>query len=177
MSAQLKMTPHQTVTVVRSAPDVLEVEGTWGPHGKRPPRQLHPAQVEQFDVISGALRVRVEGVERSYGTGESFEIPRGAVHGVWNDGEVEARAMWRTLPALRTRELFQDIDVLYREGRVEPDAMPSLLVWATLLTEYRDVLRLAAGPAPLVRGAFAALATLGRLRGYGPGQGRLAQEG
>jgi quercetin dioxygenase-like cupin family protein len=173
MSMQLKMTPYQSVTVTRHTPEVLEVEGAWGPHGKRPPRQLHPDQAEQFEVHSGSLRVRVDGVERTYGPGESFEIPRGAVHGVWNDGDEEARATWRTLPALRTLDFFKDVDALYRSGRVAPDEMPSVLVWATLLTEYRDVLRLAARPAPLVRGAFAALARLGRRRGYGP-QAQLA---
>ena len=59
-----------------------------------------------------------------------------------------ARAVWRTLPALRTLELFEDIDGLYRAGVVAPDEMPSVTMWATLLTEYRDVLRLAAKPAP-----------------------------
>ena len=163
----LIITPHQCVTVIRSTPEVLELDATWGPHGRRPPKQLHPAQEEQFELISGCLSVRVDGVERRYGAGETFAIAPGAVHGVWNDGDEEARAVWRTLPALRTLDLFESIDGLYRNGRIEPDKMPGLLVWATLLTEYRDVLRLAAGPAVLVRGAFAALARLGRLRGYG----------
>jgi quercetin dioxygenase-like cupin family protein len=175
MSEQLKVTPYQSLTVIRSTAEVLEVDGTWGPHGHRPPKQLHPAQEEQFDVVSGSLRVRVEGVERLYGAGESFAIAPGAVHGVWNDGDEEARAVWRTLPALRTLELFESIDGLYRDGRVERDKMPGLLVWATLLTEYRDVLRLAVKPAGLVRGVFAALAGLGRRRGYGPRSRSLAR--
>ena len=177
---RLRMTPYQSVAVLRSTPEVLELEGRWGPHGKPPPGQLHPAQVEQFDVLSGALRVRLEDGERVYAAGESFEIPRAAVHGVWNDGDVEARAIWRTLPALNTLHLLEDIDSLYATGRVKPDAMPSVLVWATLLTAYRGVLRLGAGPAPLVRGVFAALAVVGRMRGYGPqrrGSGTAAPAG
>jgi mannose-6-phosphate isomerase-like protein (cupin superfamily) len=163
----LIVTPHQRVEVIRSTPEVLELDATWGPHGRRPPKQLHPAQEERFEVVAGCLRVRVEGVERRYGAGETFAIAPRAVHAVWNDGDEEARAVWRTLPALRTLELFECLDGLYRERRIEPDAMPGLLVWATLLTEYRDVLRLAAGPPGLVRGVFAALAGVGRLRGYG----------
>ena len=46
--------------------------------------------------------------------------------------------------------------------------MPGPLAFAALLTEYDDVFRLAAGPEPVVRGALAALAPLGRMRGYGP---------
>jgi hypothetical protein len=37
-----------------------------------------------------------------------------------------------------------------------------------MLTEYRDVFRLAARPRPLVRGALALLGVIGRLRGYRP---------
>jgi len=169
------ITPHQSVTVLGSSAEVLELDATWGPHGRRPPKQLHPSQEEQFEVVSGFLRVRVDGVERRYGAGEKFVIAPGAVHGVWNDGDEEARAVWRTLPALRTLELFESIDGLYRDGRVDPEKMPGVLVWATLLTEYRDVLRLAVGPAGVVRGVFAALARIGRLRGYGPRPRRLAQ--
>lgn len=163
----LTITPHQHVAVLRNTPEVLELDATWGPHGRRPPNQLHPTQEERFEVLSGILSVRVEGVERRYGAGETFAIAPGAVHVVWNAGDEDARARWRTLPALRTLELFQALDGLYRDGRIERDKMPGVLVWATLLTEYRDVLRLAARPAPVVRGAFAMLAALGRLRGYG----------
>ncbi len=175
MSAKLKITPYQSITVVRSTDAALELDATWGAGGHRPPKQLHPAQEERFEVLSGALQARIEGVDRTYRAGESFVIPAGAVHAVWNDGEDEARAVWRTVPGLRTLELFESIGALYREGRVPEDEMPGLLVWATLLDEYRDVLRLAAKPAGLVRGAFAALAQIGRRRGYGPRPRALAR--
>jgi quercetin dioxygenase-like cupin family protein len=175
MSDTLTITPYQSLTVVRSTAEVLELDATWGPHGKRPPRQLHPSQEEQFEVVSGCISARVDGVERTYRAGDTFAIAPGAVHGVWNEGDEEARAVWRTLPGLRTLDLFKAIDGLYRDGRIERDKAPGLLVWATLLTEYRDVLQLAAKPAFLVRGAFAALARLGRLRGYAPRPRRLAR--
>jgi quercetin dioxygenase-like cupin family protein len=161
----LTITPHQSVTVMSSTPEVLQLDATWGPHGRRPPKQLHPAQEEQFEVVSGCLSVRVEGVERRYRAGEAFSIAPGAVHSVWNEAEEDARAVWRVLPALRTLDFFSALDRLYRAGRIESDKMPGLLVWATLLTEYRDVIQLAARPAVLVRGAFATLARFGRLRG------------
>ena len=40
--------------------------------------------------------------------------------------------------------------------------MPGPLAFAALLTAYDDVFRLADGPEPVVRGALAALAPLGR---------------
>jgi mannose-6-phosphate isomerase-like protein (cupin superfamily) len=168
MSQRLKMTPYQHFTVLRHDPGVLELDAVWGPSPKKAPKQLHPSQEEQFDVVAGELTVRLDGDVHVFGAGSSFTIPAGAVHGVWNGGTVEARAVWRTLPALRTLELFEDIDGLYRSGVVASDEMPSLTMWATLLTEYRDVLRLAAKPASAVRGVFALLASFGRRRGYLP---------
>jgi quercetin dioxygenase-like cupin family protein len=168
MSTQLKMTPYQHFTVLRHEPGVLELDAVWGAGGKKAPRQLHPSQAEEFDVVAGELSVLLDGTVHVFGPGSSFTIPAGAVHGVWNAGAVPAHAVWRTLPALRTLELFEDIDTLYRDGVVPASEMPSITMWATLLTEYRDVLRLAARPASVVRGVFAVLASFGRRRGYLP---------
>jgi len=112
--------------------------------------------------------VRIEGDERELGTGDAIDIPRRAVHQMWNEGDEEARALWQTRPALRTLGWFETIDSLHREGRVGGNGMPGPLAFATLMTEYRDVFRLAVGPDPVVRGVLAALAPLGRLKGYGP---------
>ncbi|MFL5909716.1 MAG: hypothetical protein ACJ768_03990 [Gaiellaceae bacterium] len=46
--------------------------------------------------------------------------------------------------------------------------LPGPLALAVLLTEYRDVIRPAVKPEPLVRGALALLAPVGRARGYRP---------
>ena len=81
---------------------------------------------------------------------------------------VYARVLWQTRPGGRTESWFAAIDALRREGRVGRNGMPGPLAFAALLTEYDDVFRLAVGPEPLVRGALAALAPLGRMRGYGP---------
>ena len=110
----------------------------------------------------------LDGDVHVFGAGSHFTIPAGAVHGVWNGGAVEARAVWRTLPALRTLELFEDIDGLYRAGVVAPTEMPSLTMWATLLTEYRDILRLAAKPAGRGPRRVRAAGDVGRRRGYLP---------
>src|SRR5688572_3854566 len=111
----LKITPVESVTVVQSTPELLEVEGSWAPKGSPPPKHYHPAQDEHFEVRSGRLRVRVDGAERELGPGDAIGIPRGAVHQMWNAGDEEARALWQTRPAGRTREWFETIDSLLRE--------------------------------------------------------------
>lgn len=164
------LTPYESVEIVNSDAQALEVEGTWAPSGAPPPRHFHPGQCERFEVLEGLLRARVDGVEHELAEGDTLEVPAGAVHQMWNEGDVPARATWRSEPAGRTAEWFAELDALRRDGRVGKDGMPGPLAFGAYLTEYDDVIRLA-GPQPLVRGALRLLGVLGRLRGYRPGAG------
>jgi quercetin dioxygenase-like cupin family protein len=161
-----KLTPRESVTVRASTPEALEVEAAYGPGGSPPPGHFHPEQDEHFEVLEGELTARVEGDERRLRTGDTLDIPRRAVHQMWNAGAQPARVLWRTSPAGRTLEWFATLDRLQREGRADAKGRPSPLAMAVYLTEYKDVFRLAAGPAPLMSAALTALAPLGRLRGY-----------
>src|ERR671910_648955 len=139
------LTPLESIEIVNSDALTLEVEGTWAPDGAPPPKHFHPAQAERFALLEGVLRARVEG-------------------------DVPARATWRTEPAGRTAEWFAELDALRRHGRVGKDGMPGPLAFGAYLTEYSDVIRLS-GPQPLVRSILRILVVLGRLRGYRPGSG------
>lgn len=162
----LKLTPSESVEIRSHGPEALEVEGTWGPGGSPPPKHLHPAQDEHFEILAGALRTRVDGVQRDLAPGEEIEIPRGTVHQMWNPGTAPARARWRTSPAGRTEQWFRAVDALHRGGRVGENGMPGPLAFGVLLSEYDDVFRLAVGPALLVQPALSLLGVLGRARGY-----------
>ncbi len=166
MSRILKITPTESVAIKRSTPDLLEVEATYEPASKSPPKHLHPSQDERFEVLAGVVRARIGDREHTLRPGEVIEIPRNTVHQMWNPGGEPARVLWQTRPGGRTARWFTAIDALHREGRVGRNRMPGPMAFAVLLTEYRDVFRLAARPAPLVRSGLALLALLGRARGY-----------
>jgi len=139
MTTTYKLTPSETVTVVRHDQELLEVEGRWGPEGKPPPPHLHPAQDEHFEVLEGTLTAKVDGGERERSAGETLEIPQGTSHQIWNAGSEPARALWQTRPAGRTAEWFRSIDALHEGG-----GKPSPLDFVPLLEEYDDVFRLSA---------------------------------
>jgi quercetin dioxygenase-like cupin family protein len=153
----LHLTPHESVEIREHKADVLEVEGRWDAHGTPPPKHYHPAQDETFEVLAGELTARIDGVEGRFAAGETFEVPRGAVHQIWNTGDEPARAIWRTSPAGRTAQWFQDLAAL--------GSSPGPLAFGVYLTEYSDVIRLA-GPQAVIRPLLAALGAVGRLRGY-----------
>ena len=169
MGDTLKLTPTESVEVRRCDTEVLEVVGSWGPDGSPPPKHYHPDQDERFEVLAGTLRSRVDGFERDVGPGDVLEIPRRAVHQMWNPGGEPTRAVWETRPAGRTERWFRAIDRLHRSGRVRDDGMPGPLAFSVLLTEYDDVFRLAVPAQPVVRSALAGLSIVGRARGYDAG--------
>lgn len=85
--------------------ELLEMEATYGEDAILPPEHLHPSQDERFEVLDGAVRTVIGGVERRYETGETFEVPSGTPHQMTGDGP--ARVRWQVRPALRTAEFFE----------------------------------------------------------------------
>lgn len=165
MTEILKLTPSESVEIRSEQPEAIEVEATYGPNGSPPPKHFHPAQGEHFEVLAGSMRVRVESEERDLAPGAELEIPSGQVHQMWNPGKEPAQVLWRTSPALRTGQWFRAVDALHRQGRVGRNGMPGPLAFGVMLSEYRDVFRLA-GPDWVLRPSLATLAVLGRVRGY-----------
>jgi len=155
----LQLTRSESVTVVDSTPERLLVEATYGPGGKPPPKHLHPAQDERVEIIEGTLRFRLGSVERDLEAGGEIQIPRGVAHQVWNPHDHDAKVAWETVPALRTEQWFRSVDRVVRQAG-EKD--PSPLAFAALLSEYRDVFRLAVGPDLLVGPAIKLLGAIGR---------------
>jgi quercetin dioxygenase-like cupin family protein len=101
--------------LVSIEPDLLQMEATYGGTGQFPPRHYHPSQDEHFEVLEGTVRTIVEGEERSYDAGETFDIPAGTVHQLAADPP--ARLKWEVRPSLRTAEFFETV----YSGEIPPD--------------------------------------------------------
>ena len=141
MGDVLSLGPHDSLELLATDGEALEVEATYRPNGSPPPAHLHPAQDESFEVLEGRMRARVDGEEVELKAGAELEIRRGSVHQMWNPGEAQARVRWRTAPAGRTEEWFRALDSLFRpDGAI---ARGEEVDFAALLREYDDVFRLA----------------------------------
>ena len=81
MSDSLTLTPYESIQIKRSTPDVLEVEATYLPGGKKPPSHIHPAQDEHFEVLSGRVEVVAGDEERVLGF---FPPGRDHRHPAWH---------------------------------------------------------------------------------------------
>jgi mannose-6-phosphate isomerase-like protein (cupin superfamily) len=85
--------------------ELLEMEATYPGDGSMPPMHLHPSQVEHFEILEGSMRTVIEGDERVYESGESFEVPAATPHQMGTDQPTRMR--WEVRPALRTAEFFE----------------------------------------------------------------------
>src|SRR4029450_14053467 len=94
MTTTYKLTPSETVTVLREDPDLLEVERRWGPGGTPPPPHFHPAQDEHFEVLEGRLTAKVDGQERELAAGDTLDVPNGTSDHIRNAGAGHAPARW-----------------------------------------------------------------------------------
>lgn len=106
----LRLGDHQTLRLVASSAEALEVESMWTVGGSAPLAHWHPLQTEHFTVVEGELTVRLGDDEQVAPAGTSFEVPPRTVHAMWNAGSEPCRATWRITPARRTEEMFRTID-------------------------------------------------------------------
>lgn len=143
MSETLRLGPRDSLRIVSSTPEALEVEASYRPEGSPPPPHLHPAQDERFEVLEGAMRAIVDGEEIELGEGSRLEVRRGQVHQMWNPAAQPATVRWVTSPGGRTEDWFRALDEIFREDGAL--AQGREVDFPALLEEYRDVFRLDAG--------------------------------
>jgi quercetin dioxygenase-like cupin family protein len=127
-----------------------------------------PDQEERFEVISGKLGLRVEGIEHVLGEGEVIVAPAGSAHAAWNassDDEVHVLVDFR--PALRTETAFETLAGLARDGKTNKAGAPKdPLLLALILHHYENEIYFVRPPLALQRMIFGALAKVARLLGY-----------
>lgn len=156
----------QRMVFVTEERELLEIETFNPPTGVIEPEHVHPVQESGARVLSGSLRFRVDGAQRSVTAGESITIPADTPHCFWNDGEQEAHAIQWFRPALKTRAFFETLFALARDGKLDEDGMPELLQVAVMLPEFSDEIRLTRPPWPVQRAAAFLLGPVARGRGY-----------
>jgi hypothetical protein len=100
------------------------------------------------------------------GPGEQFIVPPGVSHAMHNTSAEAGRALWQIRPALRTEVFFETLWGLARDGKTNPQGVPSLLQLAVLLQTYSQEFRLSQPPYLVQQVLWAALASVGRWRGY-----------
>ncbi len=147
--------------------DLMQADVIMRPHGFVAAEHVHPLQEERFEVLSGSVKFRVNGVKREVRAGEITVVPPRTPHVWWNDGDQEAHVLVDVRPALRFDEFFETFFGLAQAGKVDKKTgLPNLLVMALILREFEKEITLAQPPVAAQRVLFGLLAPVGRLLGY-----------
>lgn len=147
--------------------ELMQADVIMRPHGFVAAEHVHPLQEERFEVLSGSVQFRVNGVKREVHAGEITVVPLGTPHVWWNDGDQEAHVLVDVRPALRFEEFFETFFGLAQAGKVDKKTgLPNPLVLALIMREFEKELYLAQPPLATQRILFSLLAPVGRLLGY-----------
>jgi quercetin dioxygenase-like cupin family protein len=147
--------------------ELLRVDWIGEPGWTTGPDYVHPRQEERFEVLSGKLGLRVEGVERVYSAGDVILAPAGSAHAAWNAGDDEVHVLVDFRPALRTETAFETLAGLARDGKTNKAGAPgNPLRLALVLRHFEDEIYFVRPPLAVQRVIFGTLARVARLLGY-----------
>jgi quercetin dioxygenase-like cupin family protein len=154
-------------TAQETSGELLQVdwigESSWttGPH------HVHPQQEERFEVLSGRLGLRAEGIERVHGAGDVIVVSAGSPHAAWNAGDDEVHVLVDFRPALRTETAFETLAGLARDGKTTRAGVPkNLLQLALILRHFEGEIYFVQPPLAVQRVILGVLAKVARLLGY-----------
>jgi mannose-6-phosphate isomerase-like protein (cupin superfamily) len=129
-------------------------------------RHLHPLQTERFEVISGQMRLLLNGTEHLYRRGAVVYIPPAAPHCFTNAGPKALHLLAELHPALESARFFETLFAYAQAGQLRPDRISAPLLLAVVVHRYQNHYYLAGPPVALQKLGFALLAPIGKLRGY-----------
>jgi quercetin dioxygenase-like cupin family protein/uncharacterized protein YndB with AHSA1/START domain len=131
--------------------ELLEMEVTGRPRGFFSQRHVHPSQVERLEVISGVMKVGMNGRDHLLKAGQSIEVPAGTPHTQVPVGDGAGQVRIQVRPAGRTREFLEYLVKLCREGKVARSGYPRPAAAAELILEFSDTGHASALPLGLQR--------------------------
>jgi quercetin dioxygenase-like cupin family protein len=154
-------------TAESTSGELLQVDWIGDPGWTTGPDHVHRLQAERFEVLSGSLGLRVDGVEGVYGPGEAIVAAAGSPHAAWNAGEERVHVLVDFRPALRTEVAFETLAGLARDGKTTKAGVPkNPLRAALILRHFEDEIYFVRPRLAVQRVIFGALAATARLLGY-----------
>jgi quercetin dioxygenase-like cupin family protein len=111
-------------TAEETSGELLQVDWIGEPSWTTGPDHVHPRQEERFEVLSGRLGLRADGIERVHGVGDVIVVSAGSPHAACNAGDDEVHVLVDFRPALRTERAFETLAGLAREGKTNRAGPP-----------------------------------------------------
>jgi mannose-6-phosphate isomerase-like protein (cupin superfamily) len=157
----------ETITFLEApgAPDPvrLRVEMRTRPGGAPAAAHIHPHQDESFEIIEGRFEFQIGRERLELSAGDDVTVPEGKAHMWRNIGDAPGLMVIEWTPAGRTREFFESLFALARDGQVGASGLPSLLHLSLMAPAYD--MWAAKPPVPVQKAALALIRPIARLKG------------
>ena len=126
----------------------------------------HPTQEEYISVLTGELRVVVDGTDRTLTQGDEIVLPASVPHRHWNPADRPTRVRVEHRPAHRSEQLLETLFTLAQAGKTDESGVPNLLQSMVLQQTYPDHAYAADVPIVVQKALASLLGPIGRLAGY-----------
>lgn len=144
---------------------LLEMESEYCAGSVEPAPHYHPAQAEDFRIISGEMKIRLAGKLLTLRAGDVLHIPANKVHSMWNEGQASAVVNWQVRPAMDTEYLLETTFGLANAGKTDARGMPGILQVSLTAGKFTKVFRITKPPFIVQKVLFSILAPVARLKG------------
>jgi uncharacterized protein YndB with AHSA1/START domain/quercetin dioxygenase-like cupin family protein len=138
-------------TAQETGGELLEFDVIGRARGLLAQGHVHTSQVERLEVISGAMRLRINGDEQLLTEGQSMEVPAGTPHSQLPAGQGPGRIRVRVRPAGRTQAFLERLADLCGEGQINRFGFPRPLAGARLVRDFADTGHASRPPVPVQR--------------------------
>jgi uncharacterized protein YndB with AHSA1/START domain/quercetin dioxygenase-like cupin family protein len=125
-------------TAEETGGELLEFDVIGRARGLLAQGHVHTAQTERLEVVSGAMRLVIDGHERLLSEGQSMEVPAGAPHRQLPAGRGPGRVRAQVRPAGRTQAFLERLAELCREGEINRFGFPRPVAGARLVRDFAD---------------------------------------
>lgn len=125
-------------SAIQTGGDVAKIEVTGRPRGFLAQQHTHPTQVERIEVVSGSMKVVMNGREHVLGEGQSIEVQAGTPHRQIPLGEGPGTVRIQVRPAGRTDAFLEQLAELCKAGQINRLGFPRPVAGAKLVLEHGD---------------------------------------
>ena len=106
-----------------------------------PPPHVHPAQVEEYEVLEGRFDVLADGRWTTLGPGETISVAPGVLHTFRNRSGATVRVRNWHRPALRFEEFIERVSTTLREKGIRGRRDPRVFVHLSeVMLDYEETL-------------------------------------
>jgi uncharacterized protein YndB with AHSA1/START domain/quercetin dioxygenase-like cupin family protein len=124
------------IEVQRSDDEVFQFDTIGRARGFIAAEHVHVTQSEHYEVIEGAMKLQIDGVDHILRAGESMETPKGVAHRqmAWGDGPGRVRTTLR--PAGNVGSFLDRLAEIAREDGFNRFGYPKPVPGATIIRDF-----------------------------------------